>query len=104
MTTAANSEHEQDADCTVDPETNLCVVCGVEHAEPCPDCGGRGFHKPDCPVLREMAGTLAHAEAYTELQAQRGALARDIDAEDAYTYAANQFHHGRHQVLKLMEG
>ncbi len=103
MTRTATSEHEQDADCAVDPETNLGVICVVEHADPCPDCGGRGFHKPGCSVLREMARTLAHAEAYTELLAQRSALARDIDAEDAYTYAANHLHYGRHVVLKLME-
>ena len=40
--------HEQDCDCTVDPETNCCTVCGVEHSDPCDVCGGRGFHKFDC--------------------------------------------------------
>lgn len=45
-------EHSQDSDCTVNPETLLCEVCGVYHGEDaCPDCGGRGFHKPTCETL-----------------------------------------------------
>lgn len=40
-------EHSQDADCTLD-EDGMCTICGVLHGEPCPECGGRGFHKPDC--------------------------------------------------------
>lgn len=50
-------EHTKDSDCTVDPETLLCFECGVMHDEEgCYDCGGRGFHKPTCPILlREEA-------------------------------------------------
>lgn len=48
--------HEKDSDCTVSEETLLCEVCGVDHSEECPDCGGRGFHKPVCPImLKESA-------------------------------------------------
>jgi hypothetical protein len=43
--------HQQDTDCTVDGSTNLCLVCGVEHADPCLVCQGRGFHKPECLLL-----------------------------------------------------
>jgi hypothetical protein len=41
--------HSTDSDCTVDPHTLLCVYCGVMHGEPCPTCGGKGFHDADCP-------------------------------------------------------
>lgn len=47
------SEHSKDSDCTVDPETGECVECHVWHDDPCPDCGGRGFHKEDCPQMVE---------------------------------------------------
>jgi hypothetical protein len=28
-----------------------CVECGVYHDEPCPDCGGTGFHKDGCQEI-----------------------------------------------------
>jgi hypothetical protein len=40
--------HTRDADCDVNPETNCCRTCGVEHADPCVICGGRGFHLDGC--------------------------------------------------------
>ncbi len=40
--------HERDEQCTVDPLTDLCSVCGVDHSRQCPDCDGRGFHTPTC--------------------------------------------------------
>lgn len=40
-------EHTKDSDCTLD-DTCMCIVCGVYHGDPCPKCGGRGFHKPGC--------------------------------------------------------
>ena len=47
--------HRQDEHCTVDPETDCCSVCGVLHGGPCPECGGRGFHRPSCTeYLNEM--------------------------------------------------
>lgn len=42
------SDHGKDSDCTIDPETDCCTECGVWHADPCPDCGGRGFHNDGC--------------------------------------------------------
>lgn len=46
--------HTCDADClaagmvpTLD-EMDECPVCHVLHGEPCPWCGDRGYHKPDC--------------------------------------------------------
>lgn len=44
-------EHTKDEDCTVDPVTLSCTVCGVMHWEPCPKCGGRGFHRAGCEDL-----------------------------------------------------
>ncbi len=44
------NEHTQDSDCTLNLNDE-CVECGVYHGDPCPDCGGRGFHKSDCPSL-----------------------------------------------------
>lgn len=44
-------EHTKDSDCTVNEETLLCDVCGVDHSDECADCGGRGFHKPTCESL-----------------------------------------------------
>lgn len=46
-------QHTQDSDCIdhIDPETNLCTVCHVEHNDPCVDCGQRAYHKPDCPRM-----------------------------------------------------
>jgi hypothetical protein len=45
----ANEEtHTKDEDCDVDPMTGCCRTCGVLHGDPCPECGGRGFHTPGC--------------------------------------------------------
>lgn len=41
-------DHSKDSDCTVDRETNCCQVCRVYHGEPCPVCGGTGFHVNGC--------------------------------------------------------
>lgn len=41
------SEHTKDSDCTVGDD-GLCIECGVDHSDPCENCGGAGFHKPDC--------------------------------------------------------
>lgn len=45
--------HTTDADCTVDPDTWSCVVCGVDHSGTCHVCGGHGFHTPHCPESDE---------------------------------------------------
>ena len=42
--------HERDEQCTVDPQTELCTGCGVDHSATCPECAGRGFHKPGCSL------------------------------------------------------
>ena len=44
-------EHSIDAHCDVDPETDLCRICGVHHGDPCIDCDGRAFHLPNCDTL-----------------------------------------------------
>lgn len=45
--------HTQDSDCTVDPETQFCTGCDVDHTDECRDCKGRGFHNEGCPSLAE---------------------------------------------------
>ncbi len=45
---AAPKLHETDADCTIDPITNECTICGAWHGDPCLECHGTGFHKPGC--------------------------------------------------------
>jgi hypothetical protein len=42
--------HNKDADCSVDPATDMCTVCGVYHGEACDECGGRGFHGDACSL------------------------------------------------------
>ena len=39
--------HDEDRDCALD-EADVCTLCGVYHGDPCPKCGGRGFHLEDC--------------------------------------------------------
>lgn len=46
-------EHHKDEDCDVDPDDDLCRECGVYHGEPCPKCGGRGFHRRVCEDWQE---------------------------------------------------
>jgi hypothetical protein len=55
-------EHSRDSDCTVDPKTDSCKTCGVYHGDPCPRCGGRGFHKPKCSTLRKNPGAVNLAQ------------------------------------------
>lgn len=40
--------HTADEQCTVDPDTELCSVCGARHGMPCEECSGRAFHSPGC--------------------------------------------------------
>jgi hypothetical protein len=44
-------DHVKDEDCTVDPETNCCSVCGTAHGGPCYHCRARAFHLPGCVFL-----------------------------------------------------
>lgn len=50
---APRAQHTKDSDCTVDLETLCCTICGVDHSGECLDCGGRGFHKPECPWMQD---------------------------------------------------
>ena len=52
--------HTKDAECTIDPETDLCKECGVYHGDPCPDCGGKGLHTDECPQMKEVSGIRLH--------------------------------------------
>lgn len=44
--------HTKDEDCTLD-ENDTCIICGVAHGDPCPECGGRGFHRENCSYLND---------------------------------------------------
>lgn len=55
-----NEMHERDEQCDVDPADDTCRVCGVLHGDPCPTCGGRGFHRAQCPESDE--GGLGYIE------------------------------------------
>lgn len=46
--------HTKASQCTVDPETNLCSECGVDHSEPCPTCGARAFHAEGCGQIIDV--------------------------------------------------
>ena len=42
-----DGNHTNDEDCILD-ENDTCLICGVWHAETCPECGRRGFHRDGC--------------------------------------------------------
>jgi hypothetical protein len=42
--------HSHDIECTVNPETLCCDICGADHSCECPHCHGRGYHVPVCPL------------------------------------------------------
>lgn len=44
---ANRADHTTDTDCTLD-DTDCCETCGVYHGDPCPDCGGSGYHVDGC--------------------------------------------------------
>jgi hypothetical protein len=46
-------QHNTDADCTVDEETECCIGCGVDHSKECSSCAGRGYHADDCEEMAE---------------------------------------------------
>lgn len=39
--------HSHDRDCSLNSD-DVCTECGTHHGEPCPVCGGRGFHAGGC--------------------------------------------------------
>ena len=97
---AIAATHEQDADCTVNPENDCCIVCGVDHgAEPCDECGARAFHADHCSLneanivdarasqsdpreklIDELAAALDRITDYITDLSQGG---RDYDEQDA---------------------
>jgi len=48
---ATSSSHSCDSDCNIGDD-GCCVVCGVEHGDPCHSCGGTGFHTADCQTVK----------------------------------------------------
>ncbi len=43
-----STAHAKQEDCTVDPNTECCSTCGVDHSRECPDCHKRGYHSDTC--------------------------------------------------------
>lgn len=43
--------HFRDEDCTINPKTQCCTQCGVDHSTACLKCYGRGFHRLGCPEV-----------------------------------------------------
>lgn len=58
------ADHVKDSDCTLNPETNECIECGVLHGDPCLDCGGRGFHKEGCPGMDPEGGRVFACQTF----------------------------------------
>lgn len=46
------TQHGCDEDCAGHLDADdQCTVCGVSHTMTCDKCGGRGFHRADCPEI-----------------------------------------------------
>lgn len=71
-------QHHQDTDCFVNPDTNLCYGCGVDHSGECVECGGRGFHKNECPLIEARPFDLDKALAGAELVTRDGRPAKQF--------------------------
>lgn len=75
------TEHRNDSDCTVSPETNCCISCGVEHSDRCGTCGGRGYHAEDCEPTFTGCLNCDHDDAHVY-------DVRGPDPDDGHTDAA----------------
>lgn len=85
--------HTADEHCTVDPDTELCSICGARHGMPCEECSGRAFHSPGCSrsdensYVMEEDDPAAQKRLYTDdvLQAVTAALVeKGVDATWEY--------------------
>lgn len=89
--------HTTDTDCTIDPATDCCAVCGVLHGDPCRDCAGCGYHRPDCPTVLSDAIATADATLRDAERAYAAAPSREaweaIGAAQAGYSAAAQVQH-----------
>lgn len=48
-----HAPHACDADCAAFLVDGQCGACGVSHTNPCPTCGGAGYHHAGCPWQQE---------------------------------------------------
>ena len=106
---AIAATHEQDADCTVNPENDCCIVCGVDHgAEPCDECGARAFHAPMCslsdtnqaePTIADLNAAIRQARA---IVAQTGAVAVIIKNESGYAALHEPDYHFGHNPAGIV--
>ncbi len=75
--------HETDADCAPylppDDGTEVleCPVCRVWHGDPCPVCGGRGYHNEGCAEIEPPIPAGFHASADGSTRCDRCALHPD---------------------------
>lgn len=92
--------HNTDRDCTLD-RSDICVECGVWHGDPCPDCGGRGFHLDSCPemeptmvkiVYRNEAGEVVGYLSKNYLMATRRENAYEARPESSVHGLINKAH------------
>ena len=92
--------HVKDSDCTVNPEDMLCIHCGVDHSETCPDCGGRGFHSADCPQMVEAVSRLNLT--FSDFLAWHvGAVDRCREGEWLAAPSQKFYEHWKHTQLSL---
>src|SRR4051794_265585 len=74
------ADHVKDSDCTVDPETGLCVGCGVDHSGQCEKCSGKGYHFEGCPEIDGPAEVfVAPAIPLVLAPIARAAMALDLN-------------------------
>jgi len=59
--TVEDKQHTQDSHCRLDP-VGVCLDCGVYHAEPCSNCGAKGYHLDDCPMI-SITGRMVEPQA-----------------------------------------
>ena len=45
--------HAKDSDCILD-NNGVCLDCGIQHGDPCPVCGSRGYHARSCANLMQV--------------------------------------------------
>jgi hypothetical protein len=82
--------HQVDSDCTVDPDTDMCLTCGVLHGSPCPDCGGRGYHYAGC----ESSDLTISQQAKTIIAETNDVLSAEVNLVALTQLAAEQLLNG----------
>ena len=74
--------HTRDTDCDVDPATDSCRTCSVDHSGECGRCKGRGYHVTGCPEIDDFHVSVMRPPYVPEL----GGLTTHPQATEAYDY------------------